>query len=215
MESLEISAKTAEEAVELALEQLGLGRKEVEVEVVKESKSGVFGLGAEEAIVRVTPLSLSGENVRVGVVEGILMKLLDLMGVDAEVEVLSSGEEGPVSLNVKGDDLGILIGRRGQTLLSLQHIVRLITSHCLKARVLLTIDVEGYRQRRYDTLRKLAARLGEQVRDTGRSFTLEPMPSYERRIIHITLADSDCVATESIGYGDDRKVVIQPRTNDS
>jgi spoIIIJ-associated protein len=210
MESLKISAKTAEEAIDLALEKLGLAREEVEVEVVKEGRSGVLGLGAEEVTVKVTPLSQVSE--RLGAAEAAvetLRKLLDLMGIDAEVEVLSP--DAPVSLNITGEDLGILIGRRGQTLLSLQHIIRLITAHRLKARVPLNVDVEGYRQHRYEALRRLALRLAERVRDAGRPITLEPMPAGERRIIHLAVADFPHVITESVGEGEERKVIIRPK----
>ncbi|MFH0846551.1 MAG: R3H domain-containing nucleic acid-binding protein, partial [Chloroflexota bacterium] len=110
-----------------------------------------------------------------------------------------------------GEDLGILIGRRGQTLASLQYIVRLILSHRLGTQVWVNLDVEGYKKRRYESLEKLAQRVAEQVRAQGTSFTLEPMPPDERRIIHLTLAQEPDITTESTGEGDDRKVVIAPR----
>lgn len=148
----------------------------------------------------------------------VLEDLLARLGLEAQVvsEVkppLGGGEGAPevVTLNVKGDDLGILIGRRGQTLASLQHIVRLIVANQAKARVPIVIDVEGYKQRRYEALQALARRMAEQVKMKGRPFALEPMPAYERRIIHLTLADNPDVTTESTGDGEVRKVVIVPR----
>jgi spoIIIJ-associated protein len=147
-----------------------------------------------------------------------LEALIKRLGLEASVASemkppLAGGEDAPpvVTLNVKGDDLGILIGRRGQTLASLQHIVRLMVAHKAKARVPIVIDVEGYKQRRYEALQALARRMAEQVKERGRSFALEPMPAYERRIIHLTLADSPDVTTESTGDGEVRKVVIVPR----
>ena len=146
---------------------------------------------------------------------GVLEALLARLGLVAQVvpetkPPVVAGESAPgvITLNVKGDDLGILIGRRGQTLASLQHIVRLIVAHQAKARVPIVIDVEGYKQRRYDALQALALRVAEQVKAKGKPFALEPMPAYERRIIHLTLADHPDVTTESTGEGETRKVVI-------
>ena len=220
MESLEVSAKTVEEAIQKALEQLGVSREEVEVTVVKEGRHGVLGLGAEEARVRVRPLvtglkkgSDIAEEAKV-VVEALLAQMGIVASVTPQTKPLVEGGEGApdvITLDVKGDDLGILIGRRGQTLASLQHIVRLIVAHQAKARVPVVIDVEGYKQRRYGALQALALRMAEQVKAKKRSFALEPMPAYERRIIHLTLADDPDVTTESIGEGEIRKVVIMPR----
>ena len=116
----------------------------------------------------------------------------------------------PIAFDVKGDDLGILIGRRGQTLASLQYIIRLIVGHQTETWIPIDIDVEGYKQRRYKALQILAQRMAEQVEIRGVPFTLEPMPAYERRIIHLTLADHPGVTTESTGMGESRKVVIRP-----
>ena len=117
----------------------------------------------------------------------------------------------PIAFNIEGDDLGILIGRRGQTLASFQYIVRLIVGQQIKTWLPIVIDVEGYKQRRYQVLHALAQRMAEQVKARGAPFTLEPMPAYERRIIHIALADYPDVTTESIGEGLFRKVVILPK----
>jgi spoIIIJ-associated protein len=146
------------------------------------------------------------------VLETLLARLELEASVVAETKPPLGGEGAPVViLNVKGDDLGILIGRRGQTLAALQHIVRLIVAHQAKARVPIMIDVEGYKQRRYDALQALARRVAEEVKARGRPFALEPMPAYERRIIHLTLADNPDVTTESTGEGEVRKVVITPK----
>jgi len=112
---------------------------------------------------------------------------------------------------VRGEDLGILIGRRGQTLASLQYMVRLIVGHQAQAGLPIIVDIEGYKQRRYEALRELAWRIAEQVKVSKSPFSLEPMPAFERRIIHITLADSPDVTTESTGFGEVRKVVIKPK----
>ena len=217
MESLEISGKTVEEAIQRALEQLGVNREEVEVTVVRESRAGFLGLGAEEARVRVRSLVEIPEKESdiAGVAKSILETLLTMMGVVASIvpraEPLVGQEEGAVAsvtLDINGDDLGILIGRRGHTLSCLQYIVRLMVGHQTEAWVPIIVDVEGYRQRRYETLRTLAWQMAEQVRAKGAPFTLEPMPAYERRVIHLALADNPDVITQSIGEGEARKVVI-------
>ncbi len=149
------------------------------------------------------------------VAEGVLEELLAGMevvaSVVAETGPAAEGEEAaaPIILEIKGDDLGILIGRRGQTLASLQYIVRLIVGHQTQTWAPITVDVEGYKQRRYERLQALAWRLAEQVKTRRVPFTLEPMSAYERRIIHLALADHPDVTTESIGEGESRRVVIR------
>ena len=222
MEELEITAKTVEQAVEEAENQLKVNRDQLEITVVKEGKSGVLGVGSEEAVIIAKPstpveedvvedlplpsTSLSGEVDVAKITTEVLYKLLELIGVTGRVQVLSA--QTPVTLNIEGADLGILIGRRGQTIASLEYIVKLIVAGRLKAWLPLRIDVAGYKERRRDSLVKLAWRLVEQVRSTRRSITLEPMPPDERRTIHMALADYPDVTTHSISEGDGRKVVI-------
>jgi spoIIIJ-associated protein len=195
-------------------------REEVEVTVIKEAKSGILGLGAEEARIRVRSLVKMPEK-ESDIAEAanrVLETLLTMMEVTASIapqaEPSVEAEEGataPIALEIKGDDLGILIGRQGQTLSCLQYIVRLIVGHQMEAWVPIIIDVEGYKQRRYEALRALAWRMAEQVKAKGAPFTLEPMPAYERRIVHLTLAEHPDVTTQSTGEGESRKVVILPR----
>ncbi|MFC1988001.1 RNA-binding cell elongation regulator Jag/EloR [Chloroflexota bacterium] len=218
MESLEIKAKTVAEATQRALEQLGVSREEVEVTVVKEGKVGILGLGADEAIVRVTPLMAMLKSDVAEVAKDVLERLLTLMGVPGSImpQAPPSAEEGQetgasVAFDINGDDLGILIGRRGQTLACLQYIVRLIVGNQTKTWAPIGIDVEGYKQRRYRTLQTFARNVAEQVKASGKLFALEPMPAYERRIIHLALADHPDVTTQSIGQGDSRKIVILPK----
>ena len=152
--------------------------------------------------------------------KGVLEALLTKMGIAGSVMPQTSpffeGEEvatTPVAFDIRGDDLGILIGRRGQTLASLQHIVRVIIGRQTKTWMPIIIDVEGYKQRRYKALQALALRMAEQVKANRIPFTLEPMPAYERRIIHLTLAEHPDVTTQSIGEGESRKVVILPKSS--
>jgi spoIIIJ-associated protein len=145
-----------------------------------------------------------------------LLSLMELSGKilpsDEFTTTDDNGEYTSIGLNIEGEDLGILIGRRGQTMVSLQYIVRLIMAHKMQVQLPIVLDVEGYKQRRCEGLRLLATRLAEQVKNRKTPFTMEPMSAFERRIIHITLADHPDVITESIGFGDGRKVVITPKT---
>lgn len=149
----------------------------------------------------------------------VVSALLDKMGVLAAVEVVDRGGEidseanevSPLVLNAVGDDLGVLIGRRGDTLRDLQFIVRLIVNRKLGVWPNLVVDVEGYKARREVSLRSLAKRMADQVRRTERPVVLEPMPPNERRIIHVALRDDVDVYTESTGEDDKRKVQILPK----
>jgi spoIIIJ-associated protein len=215
MESVEISAKTEEEAVDLALADLGLSRSEVEIVVVKRGRTGLFGFGSEEVRVRVTPLGQLPEETLgiVSMAKEVIESILTFIGVPASVnlEERELGDRESAAFDIRGEDLGILIGRRGETLSALQYLTNLVVSRRVKARVGVVVDVEGYRQRRHEALRSLAQRLADRVKATGRPETLEPMPSSERRIIHLELSDSEDVATESVGQGDERKVCVVPK----
>lgn len=148
----------------------------------------------------------------------VLEELLNLMEIPASVvlseEFTARDEDGNVSsigLNIEGEDLGLLIGRRGQTMASLQYIVRVIVANRVQERMPIVIDVEGYKKRRCEGLRALAIRLADQVKMKKMPFSMEPMSPFERRIIHLALVDHPDVSTESTGIGDMRKVVISPR----
>ena len=210
MKELEVSAKTVDEAIHVALEQLGLSEDQVEVIVLKKGRSGVLGMGAEEAKIKVKPLPVPGEKTDVVKVANEVMEaLIKFMRITANISATQSATgELPVTLNIEGDDLGVLIGRHGQTLTSLQYIVRLIVAEKLKVWVPINVDVAGYKKRRYESLQNLALRLAEQVKRNRRLITLEPMPADERRIIHLALADHPDVTTQSMGEGEMRKVAI-------
>ena len=217
-ESMELSASSVEAAIKQALDQLGVTREEVKVTVLSEGKRGILGLGGTLARIRVEPLEAVVEkNNLTEVAKRALEALLSQMGIAASVALLSppatGGEEGgpQIAFDIRGDDLGILIGRRGQTLACLQFILRLIVGHQTKTWVPITVDIEGYRQRRSEKLQSLAVRLAEQVRSRRSPFTLEPMLAYERRIIHLALANHPDVTTESVGEGEARRVVIRLR----
>jgi len=209
MEPIEITAGTVEEAIAKAEAQLGLSRDQLKVEVIREGRSGILGVGSREAVIRVSSTTLPEEEDVVSRVTEVLDTLLGLMGVQGEVEVVSN--ELPLALNIKGEDLGILIGRRGQSLVALEYVTKLIVVQRLKAWIPLSIDVGGYKKHRRDSLEKLALYLAEQVKSRRRAMPMEPMPADERRIIHLALADHPDVTTQSTGEGENRKVVISPR----
>jgi spoIIIJ-associated protein len=149
--------------------------------------------------------------------EEFLRNLIRMMDVDADVAVREPetaadglGRASAV-LDVEGEDLGLLIGRRGTTLSALQYLVNVMMTRKTGSRVLVTVDVEHYHRRREETLQGLAHRMAERVRTSGRPMTLEPMPANERRIIHLALSEDLGVVTGSVGMGEERKIVIRPK----
>ena len=220
-----IRAQTVEEAIRLALEHLELQRDEVDVQVLEEPGSGEGG--AEEALVRVTRRGAvlveaaptpapeeEGDPLTVG--QEVLGELLRAMGMQAEVAVgsyaLIPGEDQPILdvTTATERDSGLLIGRRGDTLHQLQFLLNLLVSRRLHHWPYLLVDVEEYRRRRDASLSDLARRMADRVIESQKPMTLEPMPPYERRVVHIALRDHSQVVTQSTGEGDSRKVVIYP-----
>jgi spoIIIJ-associated protein len=205
---VEIAGKSVDEAIKKALEELEANRDQVEIEVLEEGSRGVLGLGGEEARVRVAlpaseevreELAFPKEDVTEIALET-LRNLLELMGIQADVVVQeASGDEmSPVFLDVSGENLGILIGRQGETLRDLQYVTRLIVSRKLQRWANVVVDVEGYKRRRQRTLSELAERMAKKVIAEGRPVTLEPMPAHERRIIHMALRDHESVMAEAL-----------------
>jgi spoIIIJ-associated protein len=208
MQVIETTAKTKEEAIEIALKELGAERAEVEINVVSLGKTGILGIGSEPARVRVTMLEETSDMVRVA--GEVLNNLISKMGVSV-VTTLKQAEredQGGPAFDIEGEDSGLLIGRRGETLRALQFLVKVIVGRRMQTRANLSVDVEGYQERRYQALRNLAQRMGQRVVSSGRSVTLEPMPPDERRIVHMTLAEYSGVTSESMGDGDSRQVVV-------
>ncbi len=217
MQEVEASGKTVDEAIAAALEQLQLERSQVEVEIISTGRTGLFGLGGEDARVLVRPITteqvgLESSTIKMAV--EFLQRLLEFMGIEADVTARPPETPGDglgrvsAVLDVTGEDLGILIGRRGSTLAALQYTVNHMVSRQLKSKALVSVDVEGYRRRREDNLKGLALRLAEKVKASGRTITLEPMPANERRIVHLALANDSQVASFSLGDGENRKVAI-------
>lgn len=211
MDGVEANGSTVDEAVERALSELGLTREQVEIAIVSEAEG--------DARVIVTPQG-EGEGVEdpAEFAAQMLDKLLELMSVNADVSIRDPETPGDglgmanAVLDVEGEDLGLLIGRRGETLQSLQYLLNLMVSQQIGRQEFFTVDVEGYRRRREDSLNSLARRMADQVKRTGRPVMLEPMPANERRIIHLALSESQSVSTASMGEGDARKISISPKT---
>ncbi len=210
MRRIETSGKTVEEAIEIGLNELDVNRTEVEIEVVSKGKTGILGIRSEPAKVILTVVEKPTDLVKVAT--DTLQKLVARMDVSVFVNLINVHNEeiGGPSFEIDGEDAGLLIGRKGQTMRSLQFITTMISSNKLEDQVRIDLDVAGYKSRRYDSLANLAYKVAEQVVDTGNSITLEPMPANERRIIHVTLADDQRVSSVSSGRGDSRKVTINP-----
>lgn len=245
---IEVQAKTVEEAVRLALAQLNRRDDQVQVEVLREPTGGIFGFGAEDAVVRVTALEADEEDDEgadefdeedeeyeddleedeaapesdldelATVARETLEELLGTMGIAARVSVrdrrllyLADDDPPTTALDVNGRNLGVLIGRKGETLAALQYIVNLMVNKQMGEWTRVLIDVEGYRRRREESLEGLAQRIAYRVAQSRRAVTLEPMPPNERRVIHMVLRDNPDVSTESSGEGETRKVTIMPR----
>lgn len=237
---LEIIAPSVEEAVENGLQQLGMTQADVDIEILDEGKKGLLGLGGRQARVALiiktsqeqmetpsvessiesepagTPRTeMSGdEQEAVSIARETINILLEKMGVVAEVFVkIGESDENrvqPVLIDIEGKDLSFLIGRKAETINALQFITGLIVGRELGRWIPVQIDVQQYRQRREEELRKLARIAAEQVISTGRKQVLEPMPPNERRIIHLELRNNPQVKTESVGEDSRRKVTVLP-----
>ena len=243
---IEARGQDVESAIQAGLNQLGLGRNDVIIEVIDKGSRGLLGIGSRDAVVRLTsmlapqpapapparsktgatapPTSVAGESEsdlddseeEQEVALDMLHTLLQKMHVEATVTAALSEPDDITGrritiLEISGNDLGVLIGTRGETLNAIQYLMRLMVGHKLRRRADFVIDVEGYRQRREQALARLAERMADKVMKRGRPVSLEPMPPHERRIIHVTLRDYDEVTTHSVGEGKRRKVRILPK----
>lgn len=205
MKAIEKTGRTVEEAVELAIKEMGVTVDRVEVVVLEEPSKGILGFwGSKPAKVRV---SLKDNLVERA--EGLLKSILAAMKLPAQLNVRE--KEKVLVMELRGQDLGILIGRRGETLDALQYLVNLSVNRNQEMRKRVVIDIESYRERRSDTLRKLASKLADKVRQTGRNVVLEPMNAHERRIIHTALQGRNDIYTFSEGEEPYRKIIISPK----
>ena len=204
--TIEKKGKTVEEALALALEELGVGEDEVTYTVIEEPSKGFLGIGTKDAVIRVEVKdSISGSAKK------FLSDIFSAMNMEVGIDV--KHDDDAINIDLSGDNMGIIIGKRGDTLDSLQYLTSLVANKNRDkyAYTRVTIDTEGYREKRVESLKALSERLAAKVGRSGKRYTLEPMNPYERRIIHANLQDNEYVTTFSIGDEPYRKVVIAPK----
>jgi spoIIIJ-associated protein len=228
VEEVERSAPSVEEAIEAALAELGATEQEVTVQILQEPRSGFLGVGGQEAVVRVRVRARREEaseedleeqaEIAADFVEGLLSR----MGLVADVE--QGVDDGTMYLNVvggesesqdeedeDGEDMGLLIGRHGQTLEAVQELTRVVVSHRTGLRCRVIVDVEDYKKRQRVRLVSKAREVAKRVAKTGREEVLDPMNPYERKVVHDAVAEVSGVESSSRGEEPDRRVVIRPR----
>ena len=221
---MEKRAKNVETAIEEALKELNTTKENIDIEIIDEGSKGFLGIGAKDAVVKVTlkseekkaasakpavkkaepKVNNSGKN-PADEAKKFLEDIFAAMKLD--VTITARQEEDTVKVELVGDNMGIVIGKRGDTLDSLQYLTSLVVNRISEDYIKVSIDTENYREKRSDALLALSNRLAEKVEKTGRKCTLEPMNPYERRIIHANLQDNETVTTYSIGQEPYRKVV--------
>jgi spoIIIJ-associated protein len=202
MKELTAVGQTVEDAVQSALRQLGVKKERVEIDVLDEGKKGLFGFfGQRPASVKVIVKADPVEEVK-----AYILAVSKQMGVDPTLRVTKNGKL--VSIDLTGDRIAFLIGKRGQTLNSLQQLAQLVANRYSKQYIHITLDAENYRQRREETLKILAKRMADKAVKTGRVVHLEPLPSFERKVIHAALAQDRRVKTYSEGAEPNRYIAI-------
>lgn len=202
-EYVEKEGKTVESAIEEALLELNIDEKDADIQVLDEGSKGLFGIiGGRNALVRVCK-KIDFEKI----VKDFLKPIFNAMSVNEDLEIIAEGDS--LNVRVSADDIGIIIGRRGETLDALQYLLGLVVNKYSDRFIRVMLDVGNYREKRDETLERLAIRLAEKVSKNRKTITLEPMNPYERRIIHATLQNYKSVETYSIGDEPKRKVVIR------
>ena len=206
MEYIEVTAKTVNEAIIEACQKLGVTSDRLDYEVVEEGSSGFLGIGSKPAVikaaVKVTEVSLEDKA------KVFLNDVFAAMNLSVVVNVTYNESERSMDIDLSGDEMGVLIGKRGQTLDSLQYLVSLVVNKDVEDYIRVKVDTENYRQRRKETLENLAKNIAYKVKRTKRSVSLEPMNPYERRIIHSALQNDKYVVTHSEGEEPFRRVVV-------
>lgn len=229
IKTLEKSGRTEDDAISAALKELGLDRDDVSVEIVARAKSGFLGIGASPAIVRVSyevddevpapapvahvedakaaaPANID-EPADYAAVRAFVSGLLDRMGVKADIAI-SPRDNGGISVNLSGNGMGAIIGRRGETLDAIQHLTNYVVNRGSESHLHISVDAENYRAKREESLTKLAEKMAEKAIKYKRSMALEPMNSYERHVIHSALQNYEGVTTSSTGVEPNRRVVV-------
>ncbi len=209
MEFREFKAKTVDEAITIASMELGVASTDLDYEVVEKGSSGFLGIGSKPAIIKAKKKDSFLDDIH-----EYLTNLFKAMDIEAKINIDYNQEDSTMDIDVEGPDMGILIGKRGQTLDALQYLISLFVNKKSESYIRVKLDTENYRSRRKDTLENLAKNIAFKVKRTRRSFTLEPMNPYERRIIHSTLQNDKYVSTRSEGEEPYRKVVVYLKKNE-
>lgn len=229
IKTLEKSGRTEDEAISAALAELGMDRDDVSVEIVERAKSGFLGIGASPAVIRVSyevedevveetvaeavaPVvaaeeEVIEENADYAAVRSFLSGLLEHMDVKAKLEI-GPRDNGGINVNISGNGMGAIIGRRGETLDAIQHLTNYVVNRGSDKHMHISVDAESYRSKREDSLTKLAEKMAEKAIKYKRSMALEPMNSYERHVIHTALQNYEGVTTSSTGVEPNRRVVV-------
>lgn len=204
MNKVTVTGKTVKAAIESGLQQLGATEDQVNIRIIEEPTKGLFGIGAKDAVVELErKIDALDEAVR------FLDEVLNLMTLDVKIE--KQQLEDTIQFNISGPELGLLIGRRGQTLDALQYLVNIVANRYSQERLRIILDAENFRSRRKKTLEQLALRLASRASKYGKEVILEPMPAMERKVIHSFLQEHPRVETYSKGDEPNRRVVIKPK----
>ena len=203
MEFVEFKGKTKDEALMQASVELGVPSTDLEYEVVIEETKGFLGIGSKPCIIKARRKKTFIDEIR-----EYLESLFKAMDIQTEIQIEFDETENVLSINLEGPEMGILIGKRGQTLDALQYIISLAVNKKSESYIRVKLDTENYRARRKETLENLAKNIAFKVKRSKRSFALEPMNPYERRIIHATLQNDKYVSTKSEGEEPYRKVIV-------
>jgi spoIIIJ-associated protein len=201
MKYVETTGKSVEEAIRLALIELDTTREKIDFEIIEEGAKGFFGIGAKDTKLRVFKKENAGDKA-----VKFLSQMLNEMHIEASITAEMTEET--LSINMEGEDMAILIGKRGQTLDSIQYLVSLVVNKDREEYIRVILDTENYRMKRKETLENLAGKLAYKVKKSRKNVVLEPMNPYERRIIHSALQGNPYVSTKSEGDEPNRKVVI-------
>lgn len=203
MEFIEISAKTVDAAITEALIRLETTSDKIEYEVLEKGSAGFLGIARKDAVIRVCKKYSIEDNIK-----EFLGKIFEAMNLKVDILIEKEDEDSTISVELKGEEMGVLIGKRGQTLDSLQYLTNLAVNKQSESYVKVKIDTEDYRKRRRETLENLAKNIAYKVKRTKRPVSLEPMNPFERRVIHSALQNDKFVATHSEGEEPYRHVVV-------
>ncbi|UCH00043.1 MAG: Jag N-terminal domain-containing protein [Deltaproteobacteria bacterium] len=205
MSSIEIEAKTTQEAIEKACKHFHLSEEELDIEVLEDRSTGIFGIvGNKKAKIRVTPR----KGGSMAVAQETLKKIISLISADTRISAEKKGED--IILNIEGNNTGILIGHKGKTLEALEFIVNKAVNKASEQKVRVIVDSENYRKRREESLKTLAFKMGEKAKKTKKTVTIDPISPRDRRIVHLALKGDHQISTKSEGEGLFKRIFIIP-----